>query len=377
MGKSSDAVIIGGGVIGCLTAYYLTRRGASVTVVEMAGVASGASGKAAGILTPYSGSCDAGLLALSPATLELHARLARELPEATGVDHGYDESPQLRVAVTEQQAENLRAWQAARRSEGFDPRWLEPSEARLISPWLTCEMIGALESTFEPTVDSFLFTMSAWSAAEASGARLVSGRAAGLLTDGGGRRAMGVLLADGSALPAGNVVVASGPWAGEAGEWLGFDVPVRPQKGQLLWLDDEETGKPAATMGVIESGCVIVPKRVGGTIVGATKEEAGFDVTPTQEARDGMLSAAAGVCELVESSRVVDHTACLRPLPADGKPLVGAAPGWECVYLATGHWSEGIHFGPVTGKWLADMILDGESEYDLSALGPARFAGQA
>ena len=50
-------------------------------------------------------------------------------------------------------------------------------------------------------------------------------------------------------------------------------------------------------------------------------------------------------------------------------------PGGSTVYLATGHWSEGIHFGPVTGKWIADMIVDGKSEYDVTALDPARFAG--
>ena len=122
-------------------------------------------------------------------------------------------------------------------------------------------------------------------------------------------------------------------------------------------------------------GGVVLPKRLTGTIVGSTREEAGFDVTPTSEARDEILAAAARLTDRIDVSDVVDHTACLRPMPEDGVPLVGAAPGWERVYLATGHWSEGIHFGPVTGKWIADMIVDGESEYDVTALDPARFAG--
>ena len=55
----------------------------------------------------------------------------------------------------------------------------------------------------------------------------------------------------------------------------------------------------------------------------------------------------------------------------------GPHPGGSAFYLATGHWSEGIHFGPVTGKWIADMIVDGKSEYDVTALDPARFTSAA
>ena len=71
-------VVVGGGIIGCATGrIYLTRDGfGDVAVVERDGVASGASGYSAGILTPYSGSNDAGLLALSAASLRLHAELA-------------------------------------------------------------------------------------------------------------------------------------------------------------------------------------------------------------------------------------------------------------------------------------------------------------
>ena len=212
-----------------------------------------------------------------------------------------------------------------------------------------------------------------WAAAEIGGARLVQGRVTGLLAE-NGHRAAGVKLDDGSVIRAGHVVIASGPWAGEAGAWLGCRVPVRPQKGQLLYLAPAKDGETPVSIGAITKGGVVLPKRLTGTIVGSTREEAGFDVTPTREARDEILAVAARLTDRVNDSDIVNHTACLRPMPEDGVPIVGAAPGWERVYLATGHWSEGIHFGPVTGKCIADMIVDGESEYDVTALDPARFA---
>ena len=374
MTNSPDVVIVGGGVIGCATALYLSRRGVSATVVEMNGVASGASGKAAGILTPYSGSCDPGLLALSPATLDLHAELAVSLPEITRIDHGYDERPHLRIAIDDEDVAVLADWQSKRREEGFDARWLEPAEAKSLTDWLTADIAAAIECEFEPTVDSNAFTTSLWAAAEKGGARLVYGRVTGLLAE-DGRRASGVKLDDGSVLRAEHVVIASGPWAGEAGEWLGCQVPVRPQKGQLLYLAPAKDGESPVSFGAMVKGGVVLPKRLSGTIVGATREEAGFDVTPTSEARDEILGVAARLTNRIDPSDVVEQTACLRPIPADGVPVVGAVPGWDRVYLAAGHWSEGIHFAPVTGKWIADMIVDGESEHDFTALDPARFAG--
>ena len=373
MTNSPDVVIVGGGVIGCATALYLSRRGVRASVVEMNGVASGASGKAAGILTPYSGSCDPGLLALSPATLDLHAELAVSLPEITGIDHGYDERPHLRIAIEDGDVPVLADWQSKRREEGFEARWLEPAEAKSLTDWLTADFAAAIECNFEPTVDANAFATSLWAAAREGGARLVQGRVVGLAGENEGRAA-GVKLDDGSVLCAEHVVIASGPWAGEADEWLGFNVPVRPQKGQLLYLAPANDGESPVSFGAMVKGGVVLPKRLSGTIVGATREEAGFDVTPTNEARDEILAVAARLTNRIDPSDVVEQTACLRPIPVDGVPVVGAAPGWERVYLATGHWSEGIHFAPVTGKWIADMIIDGESEYDFTALDPARFA---
>ena len=243
-------------------------------------------------------------------------------------------------------------WQSQRRAEGFEARWLEPAEAKSLTDWLTADIAAAIECDFEPTVDANAFTTSMWAAAEKGGARLVQGRAVGLLAD-NTRHAAGVKLDDGSAVRAEHVVIASGPWAGESGDWLGFRVPVRPQKGQLLYLAPAEDGESPVSFGAMVKGGVVLPKRLSGTIVGATREEAGFDVTPTAEARDEILTTAARLTNRIDPSDVGEQTACLRPIPEDGVPLVGAVPGWERVYLATGHWSEGIHFAPVTGKWLS------------------------
>jgi len=78
------------------------------------------------------------------------------------------------------------------------------------------------------------------------------------------------------------------------------------------------------------------------------------------------------VPSLAEAELVL-QTACLRPLPADGLPIIGEVPGWNGVYLATGHWKKGILLSPVTGRILADLILDGATSIPIEPLSITRF----
>ena len=158
---TTRVVIVGGGIIGCATAYYLTRTGISdVVIVERDHVASGASGYSAGILTPYSGSNDPGLLALSADSLELHAELTRELPELTGIDYGYDLKPYLRCAFGEAGWNAAREFLDGRRAEGLEADWLTGDQARQVCDWLSDEVEAACVTDIEPTVDSRLLTES-------------------------------------------------------------------------------------------------------------------------------------------------------------------------------------------------------------------------
>ena len=150
-----------------MTAYYLTRSGVSdVVVVEREGVASGASGYSAGMLTPYSGSNDPGLLALSSASLKLHAELAEELPAVTGIDHGYDMVPYLRCTFEESGYNEARKFMDDRVADGLDAEWLTGDEARSVCDWLSDEVEGACLTSIEPSVDSRLLTQSVLKAAE-------------------------------------------------------------------------------------------------------------------------------------------------------------------------------------------------------------------
>ena len=182
-------------------------------------------------------------------------------------------------------------------------------------------------------------------------------------------------LADGSTIEADAVVLAMGPWSKSANDWLGFEISVEPQKGELLYIDEAKAGmsKPPVTMHNMDDGGVIFPRRLSPTILGATKEDGrGFDREPSDYAWEFIIPRVQRLSARIDKSMVSHQTACLRPMPADGKPFVGLAPGWDNVYIASGHWSEGVHYGPLTGKSIAELITDGATSTDISAIDAGR-----
>ena len=122
----------------------------------------------------------------------------------------------------------------------------------------------------------------------------------------------------------------------------------------------------------MDDGGVVLPRRLSSTVLGATREDTGFDREPSDFAYEYIIPRVQRLCPRIDASLVSRQTACLRPMPADGKPYVGVAHNRHNAFFAAGHWSEGIHYGPLTGKWLADTIATGSSDLDFSAISTER-----
>ncbi len=375
--RTSRVAIIGGGIIGCATAYYLSRTGScEIVMIESDHIAAGASGYSAGILTPYSGSNDPDLLALSPAALALHAELAETLPAETGIDHGYDVRPFLRCAFGDDGEREAKSFMQARMAEGHAADWLSGDVARELCDWLSDDVIGACVTSIEPTVDSRLLTQSLFNAAsDATSLEFINDEFTGITLLAKG--AVGsISLDDQSQIEADAYVFALGPWSSDVSNMLRFGYPVVPQKGQLLHIDTGDASsdqmRPPVAMQNMDDGGVVLPRRVSSTVLGATREVTGYDREPSDFAYEYIIPRVQRLCPRIDASLVSRQTACLRPMPADGKPYVGPAHNQNNAFFAAGHWSEGIHYGPLTGKWLADTITTGSSDIDFSAIGTDR-----
>ena len=186
-----------------------------------------------------------------------------------------------------------------------------------------------------------------------------------------GTEAVAVLL-EGDSVPCGAVVIVAGPWSGDAADWLGANVPIRPLKGQIVRL---QTSGPALSTYLGWRDYYAITKGDGLLWAGSTEEDVGFDDNPTAAGRDDVLISLRRVIPALADAGIEGHTACLRPLTSDGLPIIGRAPNLANVYLATGTGRSGLLLAPGIGSAIADLIVADATDWDIAPCSPGRFAG--
>ncbi len=358
--------MIGGGIAGCSAAYYLSRQGRSVLLIERDAVAAHASGFAFGVLLPRlfddpSDPADE----LTRLSLELHREISDELSEG-GQPLRRDKASVL-LALSEASAEQYRQLYRSRSSLLGDVRWLEYGELSHIEARIAPEIPGGLYLGDAAEISPSQFTNALWAAAESQGARLVN---ADVESISGG--ADGVTVTAGDAeYSAARAIVAAGPWTSHLLETAGATVPVEPLKGQIVRLN---APVPEMKVSLWWDADYAGSKPDGLLWCGTTEERVGFDEETTDSARDGILASARQVLPFLADAEVVTQTACLRPVSADGLPIVGAIAGNESIIVATGGGRNGIVLGPALGKVAADLSIDADPGIDAGFLSPSRFS---
>ena len=366
---NADVVIIGGGIAGIATAYYLGQAGVKSTVIERDGVGSHASGFAYGGVGSAGGSGMTGpTLAVAVEGARLHRQLAEALPDQTGVNFEFRERPSISLAFTNDEAEAAKSSVPPEPREGYEVQWVDAGQARAIEPRISPAVLGAVHTLGGADVEPYRLAVALTQAAEDLGATVRHGRVTGLRRN--GERLLGVTLEDGE-VACRHVVLAMGPWSGEASAWLGVPVPVRPLKGQILRL---RVPGPAYRYSIGWQGNYATTKPDGLVWAGSTEEEVGFDESTTEPARDEIMAALLKMLPSIANTQLVRQTACLRPLSSDRLLLLGQVPGWEGVYIATGGGRSGIALGPAMGRITADLITQGSTDIPIDAFDPGRFS---
>ncbi len=382
MTVTPDVIVVGAGVIGCSVAYHLAQNGASVSLIEREAIGSGASAHATGSLSLLGNEFSPGVsFQFALAGYREFPELVRSLEEETGMDLLFQRRPSLRLALDEEEVafiEGLMAWQQPH----VAMRWIDGAEVRRIEPRLTPGILGAVYEDESSQLDSYRLTLALARAAEQKGARLHLREVTGLATS--GTRVTGVRTASGE-ISCGTVVLAAGAWSSGFGEALRFPVPVRPLKGERLML--LFGGEPLPVLISSPKRGHMISRLDGLLSVGSTGgrdydkaelflgEE--FDRRPTEMAKVELLRRAVNVLPALEQAELVQQLAGSRPLSPDRMPIIGPAPGWEGVVLATGHGTKGIHLGPITGRTVAQFVLGGCARVPeaMEPFLPGRFTG--
>ncbi|MDA1128162.1 MAG: FAD-dependent oxidoreductase [Chloroflexi bacterium] len=354
---TSDVVIIGGGIVGCLSGYLLGQKGYKVTILEADSVGSHASGFAFGGLDPVTGiGLPEPLLGFSLWCYDRHQSLAKELQEATGIDVGFELRDRLNLALDDEAARSAKKeleWMRA--VDGFNIEWVDNAQARELEPQVSPECVGALYEQSPGALEPYRFVLAAMGAAESNGVELIQRRATGLISEGG--RCTGVTLENGR-IDAGVVVLAMGPWTGQASAWCGVNIPVTPLKGQILRL---QSGNESLKLAVNYNHSYVATKPDGLIWAGTTEEQAGFDENITSAARDSIMADFLKMIPGMRDAELVQQTACLRPLSADGLPIVDQVTGWDNLYLATGAGRKGILWSTGMAQAVLEMVTGVES----------------
>lgn len=352
-------------MVGCSVAEALARRGAAVTVLERGRIGDGAPRAAAGFVWPTMASAthDA-WFDLCLAASKAYGDVAQRIFEATGVDAEYRPTGALRVADGPGERDELRAKGEWMRAAGVDVSWLEIDEARDIEPGLAPDLAGALWLPAAGQVRGDLMAAALGRAAALRGAD-VREHVAVLGIERRGDTITGVRSSDG-ALSAGHVVLAAGAWSGPLSAVLPHPLPVRPVKGQSLlaqapagWLRHAVSGTAAS----------LVPRAGGHVYIGATLEDAGFDMRPTLGEIAGRIRGADRLMPGAGSLAFSDVRVGLRPASPALVPIVGPVPECRGLIAATAHYRNGVLLGPLTGEAVAEVILQDRTAAGRAALG--------
>jgi glycine/D-amino acid oxidase-like deaminating enzyme len=390
---SSDVIVIGGGIAGVATAYYLTRHGHRVTLVERGELAGEASGLNAG-------SIDAIGWGRVP-DLQVHLTTGSfELFQALERDEGHDielrQSGYLQAIHTEAQLRWARERVRDLTSKGHSAELLDAEAARTLEPELSPALPGYVHYPERAQANPMKATRAFAEAASRRGARVREGRdVRGLRRDGQSWR----VTAGEETLAADALVLAAGPWCVALGALLGLEIPIVPVRGQM-WAT---APLPARLGHVIGSSESIMhwqgtpraddagpphlthrgPTRVirhlygrqtrdGAIVFGGDRQLIGFDKKPDPAGIAVNREHTWEILPFLREIPVARMWAGLMPFSLDGKPLIGRLPGHEQLYIVGGLASSGFGRGPMAGKLVADLIHTGVPHPALAEADPAR-----
>ncbi|MEZ5964062.1 MAG: FAD-dependent oxidoreductase [Planctomycetota bacterium] len=387
--SSPDVVVLGGGIIGCAVAYFLTEADVKVCLVERHGIAGGTSGSCQGHLMvtpspPY-------FLALTRASVRLWRELRGVLPDFEFRDTGCLWLAETRedVSLLDDVAAQFAA--GGERAERLGPRTLREHE-----PGLADDLAGALLYRGDAVVMPMKAAGALLAGAVARGCEVRTGCEVAGIRRGAGGRIESVLTTSGE-IKTSVVVNCAGVWTPDLTERAGLGrVPIFPRRGDLMITApggcavrtqilevsylrtaggkakvDPESGEPDPGAHAMN----LQPQTHDTILIGSTRQFGSMERKVNRQLLLQSMARAARYVPSLLQTTIVRTWSGLRPYPRDKFPLIGPLPGVPGYYVASGHEGLGITLAPITGKLIAEMVTGKEPSLDPAPVAPGRFTG--
>lgn len=333
---NTNILIIGGGVIGLSIARELHKRGAgSITIVDKGRIGAEASWAAAGMLAPNA-ECHADdeLFRLCSASNHLYPDFAAELLDESGIDIELDRTGTLVLAFSDEESAQLEAKYEWQRTAGIAVERLSAEKVRKLEPAISPDVRTGYLYPNDWQVENRKLLAALRKYSEINGIELIENTGVTKLRK------------------EGKVVVTAGAWSND----LLAKPEVKPIRGQMISL---APGESRILRHVIYSPRGYVVPRVDGRIlIGATVEDAGFAKEVTPEAIASLKAAAIEIAPSLCELEIAEAWSGLRPFVAGEMPVIGRVPDEENVFVATGHYRNGILLAPITARMIADEIVE-------------------
>ncbi len=365
----SRVVIIGGGMIGCLTAWRLKQRGVEAVVVERGRIGRQASWAGAGILWPIQPWMypDA-FTRLIEASLALYPALQEELLQRTGISPQWRRCGLLMPLFADDPEELTRAALSWSERFGWHVETLDAHQAREAEPVLAADIRGALAWREVAQVRNPRLLKALRRLLEMEGIAMREGiEVTAMLEDHG--RVVGVRLDNGETIAADAVLLAAGSWSGELGKRFGVQLPIKPVKGQIVLLKS----KPRRLRHILKHDrAYLVPRLDGRILLGASMEDVGFKRGTTAAAVHALLSALLKMTPALAGEHIERMWMGFRPGTPDGLPILGPVEEHPGLWVASGHYRNGVALAPITAEIMSDWITGKEPLLDMHSFLPGR-----
>ncbi len=354
--RTHPVVVVGGGVIGLLTARELALAGREVRLFDQRHLGREASWAAGGILSPlHPWRYPDPVTHLAKASMEAYPALCESLARATGIDPEWTPSGLMRLGEDERTeaqhwAERFAVPLESRHLADVCPDraiegaglWM-PAVAHVRSPRLLRALAAELRQ----------LQVAIHEEAEVTGITRTHARLTGVVVNG-------------ETVAASQVVVCAGAWTRALLERYGLALPVRPMRGQMIVI---QTPVGFLKPMILKATRYLVPRRDGAVLVGSTMESAGFVKETTEAAREDLIAAAYGICPELAAYPVTHQWAGLRPSSPQGVPFIGEHPEIRGLIVNTGHFRNGIVLAPASARLAADLVLERDGTLDPAPYG--------
>ena len=362
--NNQQTIILGGGICGLSTAYFLASSGYKSTIIEKDHIGSHASAFAFGALDyPKPTSNNLKLTDLSLLGRKLHTNLSKILPDQTGINIGYRKRPSLTLLTKRTQYENFK--QIFKNDEEF--QLLNKKQTLTLEPRLNNKIFGSIYNKNRSDIVPLKLLNALQKSIENQEVSIINQKVSNLIIK---NKSVDSVIVGNNEIKCDKLVIAMGPWSYKIYEWLGIKTPVSPIKGQILKLLSNSSELNYS----INWDINYVDSKPDGLIwCGTTEEKSGFDESITENAKNKIFSDTINILPHLKDSKIVKQTACLRPVTSDGMPIIGLSNQLNNVYFATGAGRSGITLGPAIGKIISELIIEEKTGINIENFNPDRF----